>query len=395
MNKSENSVGLDQKTVLPRQPRVCVVAGFHSPSFSGRVAAEIIAASRGVELALAASELPVYPVQKNLKVSALVDKMLQRPESGRFRLWVMPPSALPQSLEQGEMWCYTAFDPFFCDVSALKKLKKAERIWVPSARHVEACVKAGCKRDSLRVFPVPVNLRTFHPRVVCPARFAPEPGYFRFILSASPVKRKGIKEVLQAFIKEFKADEKVELVIRLTQFPRPRKEFSYEIADLKSRLGALNKMFARVTVIAESLSDQEYAGLLASADAFVAAGTSFNSAVSVREAMACALAVIGPQTLTEFTEISSEHAFLLPVKPVELEAGFLYSGSPSGKSWSVSDEDLRRGMREAYTCCNKSRKMGLAAQRLMKKQNDWKKFALELKEFARERFSIIQSAMEG
>lgn len=387
---SENS---DAEVYVSRKPRLCVIAGFHSPSFSGRVGGELLAASRGLELALAASEIPCYPHQKEFPVAPIVAKVLKRPESGRYRLYVMPFYAMPESVEQGEMWAIGSFDANSPDPKQLKKLKKLVKVWVPSTAHEKACVKAGVPRDSVNVFPIPVNLRTFHPRVPCPPQYAPAKGWFRFIVSASPLKRKGIEDVLQAFIKEFRPEEKVELVIKLTNYPRPKKDFLYEIADLRKKLGALNNLFAKVTVIAETLADLEYAGLLASADAYVAASCSFNSGITVREAMACALPVIGPDFLAELTGLSSESGYLLPTVSHKLLPGEQYVNSPACQARRIPLEELSKTMREAFTCCNKSRKMGLVGQRYLKNQPEWKDLGRELMQFANQRFSSQQPEM--
>lgn len=374
-----------------RRPRVCMVGAFHSPTFSGRVASELLVASRGVELAVAASERVSYLHQKEFSISAFVDKVLARPESGRYRLWIMPVFALPPSIDQGEFWTVTEFDAINPDVKALKRLKNLDVVWVTSEEHAKACIKAGIKKEVVRVFSMPVNQRTFHPRVPCPTRYAPEKNVFRFIVSGSPLKRKGIEDVLHAYIKEFKPHEKVELVIKLTHLPKIKKDFDYEITDLRKKLGALNRTFAKVTIIAETLADIEYAGLLASADAYVAAGLSFNSAVSVREAMSCALPVIGPDYLANIAGLTEQSGFLLSTNELQLAPGELYASSPACKVRQLNAEKLAAAMREAVTCCNKARKMGLVGQRFMKKQPDWKSFAADVAKIAGERFSLQKS----
>lgn len=376
----------DRGPEAPRRPRVCMVANFHSPTFSGRVASELLVASRGVELAVAASERQSYLYQKEFVISPFVDKVLGRPDTGRYRLWTMPLFAMPTEIEQGEFWALTAFDAMYPDGKAIRKLKGLPVVWVPSETHAAACRKAGISAAALRVFPLPVNQRTFHPRVPCPSRLAPEKGVFRFIVSGSPLKRKGIEDVLQAYIKEFKPEEKVELVVKLTHLPKIKKDFDYEISDFRKKFGALNRMFAKVTLVAETLSDHDYAGLLASADAFVSGNLSYNSAINVKEAMACALPVIGADYLSDLAGLTPECGFLVPAHEADFAAGELYVNSPACRVKKLDAGKLAAAMREAFTCNNKARKMGLVGQRQLKTRPDWKSFAADLMNVAVTRF---------
>ncbi|MBU1107283.1 MAG: glycosyltransferase [Candidatus Riflebacteria bacterium] len=376
------------------RPRICLVAGFHSPTFSGRVASEILAAARGVELAVAASERRSYLYQKDFVISPFVNKVLSRPESGRYRLWVLPAFALPENIEQGEYWAITEFDANSTCVKALRKLRQITRIWVPSEQHAALCRKAGIKSEAIGVFSLPVNLRNFHPRVPCPPKFAKAKGVFRIMISGCPLKRKGIEDALHAYIKEFKPSEPVELLIKLTHLPKIKKDYAYEITDLSKKLGALNSIFAKVTVVSETLGDRDYSGLMASADLFVAAGSSFNSGLSVKEAMACALPVVVPDYLAQQLAISQEHAYVVATESVEMDNGELYAGSPAISLLRPKPAALAAAMREAFVQRNKARKMGLAGQRLLKKQPEWRDFAAELLKIAAERFKIQEAAVE-
>ena len=394
-NNADAAEASEEKPFRSTRPRICLVAGFHSPSFSGRVGSEVLAAARSSEMAVAASERVSYLHQKNFVISPFVEKVLARPESGRYRLWIMPAFALPEKIEQGEYWAITEFDANSTDVKVLKRLKHLTRLWVPSQQHADICRKAGLKSESVGVFPLPVNLKNFHPRVPCPKRYEKDKGVFRIMVSGCPLKRKGIEDALHAYIKEFKPAEKVELVIKLTHLPKIKKNYEYEVSDLRKKLGALNQFFARVTVIEETLNDREYSGLLASADLFVAAGLSFNSGLSVKEAMACALPVVAPDYLADQLGITSECAFLVETEPARFNAGELHASAPAVNVRRLKPAGLAAAMRQAFVQCNKARKMGLTGQRLLKKQPQWQDFAAEIGKFAGERFKLQEAAAES
>lgn len=358
--------------------RLCFVAAFTSPTFSGRVASELLLATRALELPVSASDRKTYLHTKDFYYAPYITKVLERPDSGRFRLWVSLLNDLPEKIEKGKMLVVTAFDPFSYDKKRVVALKNAVKVWVPSEAHLKACLKEGLAAEKIEVFPVPVNTRKFHPRVVCPDNLKPQEGVFRFILSASPINRKGIEEVLYAYIKEFKPSEKVELLIKLTHYPNLKKNLAFEIQDLKKKTGALNKMFAKVRIITEIMPDKEYAGLLASSDAYIYAGKTLSSSITVKEAMACALPVITHQNAAEVFGLQNEYAYIVPAETKMAKPETIYSQSTEMAVLEIDKQELAKAMRSAFNNPAKNSKMGLKAQRFIKTLPDWKDFASKI-----------------
>ncbi|MGI6446057.1 MAG: hypothetical protein ACOX2I_10195, partial [Candidatus Ozemobacteraceae bacterium] len=65
--------------------RLCFVAAFTSPTFSGRVASELLLATRALELPVSASDRKTYLHTKDFYYAPYIPKVLERPDSGRFR----------------------------------------------------------------------------------------------------------------------------------------------------------------------------------------------------------------------------------------------------------------------------------------------------------------------
>ncbi|MDD3000926.1 MAG: glycosyltransferase [Candidatus Riflebacteria bacterium] len=358
--------------------RLCFVAAFTSPIFSGRVASELLLATRALELPVSASDRKTYLSTKDFYFAPYITKVLERPDSGRFRLWVSLLNDLPEKIDKGKMLVVTAFDPFTYDKKRIAALKNAIKVWVPSEAHLKACLKEGIASEKVEVFPMPVNTRKFHPRVLCPDNLKPQEGIFRFVLSACPINRKGIEEVLHAYIKEFKPNEKVELLIKLTHYPNLKKNLAFEIQDLKKKIGALNKMFAKVKVITEIMPDKEYAGLLASSDTYIYAGKTLSSSITIKEAMACALPVITHQKVAEVFGLENEYAYIVPAETKVAKPETIYAQSSEMNVLEIDKQELAKAMRNAFNNPTKNAKMGLKAQRFIKTLPDWKDFASKI-----------------
>ena len=134
-------------------------------------------------------------------------------------------------------------------------------------------------------------------------------------------------------------------------------------------------MFAKVTVIDELLPDEQYAGLLASADVFVAGNLSFNSAINVREAVACGLHVIGADYLASIANLPMNTVIPVKTNLVEIPKGELYADSPAMKVRRLDSQTLAYTMRKAFNAKDtlRGRKGGVASS--FKNSMTWEELA--------------------
>ena len=362
--RNETAYGRKHKAAKNIKPaNVCVIANFRSPTFTGRVGTAILEAAKNQNLMFAGSERRSYAWQKEFALPESVSKTLEQPDVSKSRCYVSPLNSFSQEHAGPQDTWIASFDPMNPDMAQLKRLHRAGLVVVPSEKHAQACKKAGIKAQNIKIAPIPVNTEIFNPKAVCPSEYYNKKDYFRIITSGNPLNRKGLEDVLAAYIKEFKPTEKVELIIKLTHMPKIKKDYAYEVLDFRKKLGALNSMFAKVTVIDNTMSDSDYAGLLASADVYAAGNVAFNSAVSVREAVACGLHIIGADYLNSISNLPMNT--IIPVKTTEYEMpkGELYADSPSIKVKKLDSHGLSYAMRRAFNSKDslRGRKAGIAA----------------------------------
>jgi glycosyltransferase involved in cell wall biosynthesis len=354
---------------------VCVIANFRSPTFTGRVGTALLDAAKSQNLLFAASERRSYAWQKDFILPETVTKTLEQPDASKSRCYVSNLYSFSQEHAGPQDSWIASFDPMNPDMAQLKRLHRAGLVIVPSEKHAQACKKAGIKPQNIKIAPMPVNTDVFNPKAVCPVEYANKKDHFRIITSGNPLNRKGLEDVLTAYIKEFKPTEKVELIIKLTHLPKIKKDFAYEVLDFRKKLGALNSMFAKVIVIDHTLSDEDYAGLLASADVYAAGNLVFNSAINVREAVACGLHVIGADYLNSISNLPMNSIIPVKTKVFEMPKGELYADSPSVKVNKLDPQGLSYALRRAFNAKDslRGRKAGIAAS--FKNSISWEELA--------------------
>ncbi len=354
---------------------VCVISNFHSPTFSGTVGTALLAAGKNQGLSFAASDRRSYAYQEGFKLPDVVVKAIEQPDVSKSRCYVAPLCNFGQEhVGPSDSWI-AGFDAMNPDIAQLRRLQRAGLVVVPSDKHAQACKKAGIKPQNIKIVPIPVDQKIFNAQAEAPAEYMNKKGAFRIITTGSPLNRKGLEDVLVAYIKEFKPAEKVELIIKLTHLPKIKKDFAYEVLDFRKKLGALNSMFAKVTIIDHTMTDMEYAGLLASADLFVAGNVAFYSAVNVREAVACGLHVVGADYLPQVANLPMNCVIPVKTNEVDMPKGELYAESPVCKVRRLDAQALSYAMRRAFNSKDslRGRKAGIAAS--FKNTMSWEELA--------------------
>lgn len=211
--RSETAYGGKHKSGKSLKPaNVCIIANFRSPTFTGRVGTSILEAAKDQNLLFAGSERRSYAWQKEFILPESVSKTLEQPDVSKSRCYVSTINSFSQEHAGPQDSWIASFDPMNPDMAQLKRLHRAGLVIVPSEKHAQACKKAGIKAQNIKIAPIPVNTSIFNPRAVCPNEYANKKDYFRIITSGNPLNRKGLEDVLAAYIKEFKPTEKVELI---------------------------------------------------------------------------------------------------------------------------------------------------------------------------------------
>ncbi|MBP5469366.1 MAG: hypothetical protein J6Z11_08990, partial [Candidatus Riflebacteria bacterium] len=160
----------------------------------------------------AGSERRSYAWQKEFILPESVSKTLEQPDVSKSRCYVSPLNGFSQEHAGPQDSWIASFDPMNPDFAQLKRLHRAGLVIVPSEKHAQACKKAGIKAQNIKIAPIPVNTNIFNAKAVCPSEYENKKDYFRIITSGNPLNRKGLEDVLAAYIKEFRPTEKVELI---------------------------------------------------------------------------------------------------------------------------------------------------------------------------------------
>lgn len=366
--------------------RYCFEGDFSTPLASGRYIRELVLAARGIEMPLAVKFYPTIPHCEKVAVPPIIETISRRPPTGRVRVVCQPAFLLPEKIERGLYWAMTAFDPLHPNRQELERLKHADLLWLPSEAHATAAQAAGIGKERIKILPGPVNQKVFHPRAKAP-EVLKKGKDFTFLFVGNPLRRKGLDLALWAYLAEFKAKEPVRLVIKLTHMPKVKKNFSFEISDLEKRLGALNKMFPKVQIIAEPMEDPDFAGLLAGCHVLVSTNRSYHSAIVLQEARAVGLPIIGPAVLKQFFLFDEKTGFPVKTGVVTCKEGELFKDSEASKVEEVDIPDLRRRMREAFTHADEASGRGKAALRDMKNHPTWRVLAQQLLNIGDEMFA--------
>lgn len=336
---------------LSSNHRCCFVGDPKALSFEGRFLREVLLALRKYELPISLEAKTSYGHCADLKVAQFIQKLMQRPPVGDIRLICGNLYTIKERKDSKGYWVYANFCSSFFNKHDLKILDNATSVLVPSKLHYKALCESGVKASKLKVVEPGVDKDVFEPNAYKKHKiknFKYDDKYFYFVAVSSPLWRKGLDILIEAYFSEFKANENVKLLLILSNREKPRKKYSYEINDLSNRLGAITKDFAKVEIVEGYLTNEEMAYYLSLADALVCCNRMFFSALVVREAMACGTCIIAPQTILDLLPECKDKIIAIKTNIVSAEKGKIHKKSPPTNVYEPNISELRQAMRYIY-----------------------------------------------
>lgn len=229
--------------------------------------------------------------------------------------------------------------------------KRMTEVWVPSTFCAEVFAGSGLDPDRLRVVPIGVDTRIFHPRAAGGSGAAG----FKFLSVLTWQWRKGWDILLKAYYEEFGPGEDVSLILKVVSpgaHAERRRARALETVRgfVQERLGHDFSRAPPVLIIQETMSERDLAALYAMCDAFVLASRGEGWGRPYLEAMASGLPTIGTGWGGNLDFMTPDNSYLIDVECLEpVRAGTTRVIGPEARWARPSLGHLRQLMRHVFT----------------------------------------------
>jgi glycosyltransferase involved in cell wall biosynthesis len=244
-----------------------------------------------------------------------------------------------------------------------------DEVWVASEFNRETFTASGVDPRKLRVLHAGVDTDLFRPGVQ-PLNL-PHRRRFNFLSVFDLQPRKGSDLLLRAYLTEFKPDDDVALVLKISQHSDPQMDPEAQLAYfIEHEVGLRLEETPPVILLNGYLTQAEMAGLYAAADAFVLPTHGEGYGRPLLEAMSCELPVIATAWGGQMDFMTSDNSYLLDSEglvPASVEEEIF-----AGHLWAQPSVDhLRQLMREVVSRPEEARRHGQRARQDMVANWDW------------------------
>jgi autotransporter strand-loop-strand O-heptosyltransferase len=262
-----------------------------------------------------------------------------------------------------------------------KAWNKFDQLWVPTQWQAQMTIKQGADPDKVKVVPEGVDVDTFYPAITLnPKNRLAEyhDNRFKFIHFGRWDYRKSTKEIIETFLKEFKSDEPVDLILSIdNQWGKDLD--GYETTE--ERLKGFGFDDPRLKVI-HFPSREDYVKYLQTGHVFLSCARSEGWNLPLIEAMACGTPSIYSNCSgqLEYAQGKGLPVKILGEKPatdnyysnfgINLEDKFI-----SGNYYEPDFEDLARVMRDAYENYTSHKEKAYKEAKLIHNDFNWDKIA--------------------
>ena len=248
------------------------------------------------------------------------------------------------------------------------KLKEFDELWVPSKWQRDCSIAQGYDPDKIKVVPEGVDVHTFFPEETSTP--ITSDGRFKFFLAGRWDYRKSIKEIIETFLKTFKKDELVDLIISVDN------PFSGDgMKTTEERLKHYGLEDERL-IILHFPPREEYIKLLKSSNVFVSCARSEGWNLPLIESMACGTPSIysncsGQLEFAEGNGIPVNISHELPVNA----STYSHFNESVGNYYEPDFEDLSKKMRDVYENYKQYKAFALVESEEIRKEFSWERIA--------------------
>jgi autotransporter strand-loop-strand O-heptosyltransferase len=247
------------------------------------------------------------------------------------------------------------------------KLKEYDQIWVPSQWQAECTIAQGMPAGKVKVVPEGVDVDTFYPEDSKTILDYVD-GRFKFVIFGRWDYRKSTKELIETFLKEFKPNEPVDLIVSIDN---PFSGDGHETTE--DRLQAYGFTDERIKV-KHFPSREDYITYMKNGHVFLSCARSEGWNLPLIEAMACGTPAIYSECCAQMEFAKSKG---LPVKVLgerpALDANYNHFNTVVGNYYEPDFEDLARVMRDAYVNYDKHKKRAVKEAEIIHRDFNWER----------------------
>lgn len=245
-----------------------------------------------------------------------------------------------------------------------------DEVWLPSRFNMETFAASGVDERKLRLMPPGVDMQQFHPGANPLA--IPQKRGFNFVSVFDWQHRKGYDVLLLAYLREFKPDEDVALILKVSQANAAGGRLEDEINFfIERRAGLPLQKTPPIILIEQFIPQDQMARLYAAADCFVLPTRGEGYGRPYLEALACELPVIATHWSGQTDFLNVQNSYLIESKLTPVPASVdleLFIGH----QWAEPDiEHLRHLMREACTRRREAKQKAIRGRQDLLRDHDW------------------------
>jgi glycosyltransferase involved in cell wall biosynthesis len=273
---------------------------------------------------------------------------------------------------QGRNVVWAIFEHDKLNAAFVTKLNRADLIWTPSAWAKAILEKHGLPASKIEVVAEGVDTEIYHPYCRSLRELRPKET-FRFLMIGKFEERKGYRQLLQAFVKAFGNDPKVELFLKGDYFFFGQERKGAQLQDFVKDFGVRN-----IRLLTGAVSREDLFHVYNMADAFVFPSRAEGWGLPLIEAMATGLPAIATNYSghTEFLKEVEGYFMpishkLVPINDPDYQRIVLGRQGDLGH-WAEADvDDLAEKMRDMVRNYDEWRPKGLSASRILRAKFTW------------------------
>ena len=249
--------------------------------------------------------------------------------------------------------------------------ERMDEVWVPSRFNLETFSNAGVSELRLRWMPAGVDTCLFRPGTE-PLEIPGKRG-FNFLSVFDWHPRKGYDVLLKAYMREFKPDEDVALMVKIYQMQAWAEDVeSTLIHFIESEVGLPLEKTPPLILLNGYIPQKDMPRLYASGDAYVLPSRGEGYCRPYMEAMACGIPVIATRWSGHLDYLNDGNGYLIDLEglspvPLDTRVEFL-----AGQNWAEpSIEHLQQLMRQVFNHREEARARALLGRQKMVDEYDW------------------------